>query len=503
MMVGARETGEVAATRPLTKGDEGTAERPLVPRLWLAGFACTLLLMARRIDATPEYGLVFNEMLVRLLHGQFDIPASVIGSEAFVYNGRTYAYFGVFCALLRLPLLLTGHIGVDMTKASVLGAAALSLLARLAATDLALNSAEGLSQRMRMVLLGAVAVGGESLQYLHPSIYQEVCAWGAALASVFVWLAVRRIFGADRRAGLHYAGMALAAGLALICRVSFGLGLYAALGLMLAVEAWRGGARLPSLRTLAPAALVLALFAGVAGGVNAARWGDPLTFIPVRYQLAQARHAPDRLERLKRVGAVNLRRAPFALQYYFTPVWMIGDGKGGLLFQQTQVELFDSVELPPSSFLLSDPVICVLAALGLWTLARRRDRTPEPLLATAAVAGLACPAAVMLTAISLTFRYRMDFYPLLDLAACVGAAALRIDPAREPVRRFDYMARVGALASVATLALYAYSPFGPAVDLDMRRGWIQPLIEHAHGRFAYIGHLLPDGRRVDLPTNGR
>jgi hypothetical protein len=475
------------------------SDRRQLPLVWAAGLAVAVLLVFNKVDSTAQYGLVFNQMLVRLLHGQFDLPASTIGSEAFVYKGRTYAYFGIFCALLRLPLLLTGQIGLDMTKASMIAAAALSLGARLAAANLAMNRAQGLSRELRLILLGAVAFGGESLQYLRPGLFQEVCAWGAALASVFVLLAVRRIIEPDRKAALLYAGMALTAGLALICRVSFGLGLYAALGLMLALEAWRRRAQLMDLRALAPAALILAVFMATAGAVNVARWDDPLAFVPVRYQLAQAQLAPDRAVRLARYGEANLRREPFALQYYFAPIWALRDGSGKLLFRQTQLDLFDSVELPPSSFLLSDPVVCILAALGLWSLARRPARLPDAALARCALVGLACSAGVMLLAISLTFRYRMDFYPALDLAACLGLAGMRLKPGAQPARPLLYLAVGGAVISLVSLLLYDYTPLGPALDLDMRHGWPTPILDSVQKHDPHIGHLLPDGRRLPVP----
>jgi hypothetical protein len=474
-------------------------DRTQVAFFWAVGAACAIFLIARSVDTTA-FGLVFNDMLGRLLHGHFDVDPTTIKGEAIVYKGRTYAYFGIFCALLRLPLLLTGRLDVDVTKLSMMFAATLSLGARLAAASLAMKRAEGLSRELRLIILGALAFGGESIQYLRPTIYQEVCCWGAALAAVFVLLAVRRIFGPDGKTGRLYAGMALVAGLALLCRVSFGLGLYAALGLMLCVEAWNRRAHLLSLRTLAPAAVILALFVGLACGVNAARWDSPLTFVPVRYQLYIQRLLPDRVDRLDHYGEVNLRRAPFALQYYFAPIWVLHDRKGDMLFQQTQVELFDSAELPPSSFLLSDPVVCVLAAFGLWALARRPDRIPRAAHASATVLGLACPAVVMLLTISVTFRYRMDFYPVLNFAACLGAAALRLEPARQPNRLFLYLAALGAGVSLFSLMLYSYAPFGPAADLDMRGGWLTPIREVRQGLNPSIGHLLPDRRRLPVPV---
>ncbi len=400
----------------------GSLDRLLPLALWAVGLVYAMALLSPQGNSTPQYALVFNDMLVRLLHGRFDIDPGVIGAEAFQYKGHAYAYFGVFCALLRLPLLATGHIGSDFTAASMMLAAGVSLGARLAALNLAMRRATGLSTAFRLIVLGAAAFSGESVQYLHPSLFQEVVSWGAALASVFVWLATCRLFGPEGKAGRTYALMALVAGLALLCRVSFGLGLYAALGLMLCVEAWRSRAQLAGLSRLAPAALVLALFLTAAGTVNEARWDNPLSFVPLRYQTILHGLYPDREPRLERYGEFNLRRLPFALQYYFAPIWVLQDGQGRMWFQQQQVELFEDVELPPSTFFLSDPVVCILAGLGLWTLARRPGRLPDPALASAALAGLALPAALMLVAIILALRYRMEFYPVLDLAACIGLA---------------------------------------------------------------------------------
>lgn len=480
----------------------GERERLHLQLMWAGGVVVAALLIVLKVNASASNGLVFNEMLTRLLHGRFDIAPSVIGEEGIAYHGRTYAYFGIFCALLRLPLLAIGLIALDVTKVSIIAAAAVSLGARLLALDLALRRARGVSPRLRLILLAAVAFGGESLQYLRPSIFQEVCCWGDALAAVFGLLAVRRIVGGDGRTLRLYAGMAAIAGLGLLCRVSCGLGLYAALGLMLCVEAWRGRARLLALRPLAPAVLILALFAGAACGVNYARWQSPLTFVPLRYQLMSSRFEPDRVERLDRYGEINPVRIPLALQYYFAPAWMLQDGKGQLLFQKTQLRLFDCVELPPSSFFLSDPVVCVLAGLGLWSLARRRVKVPEPMLAAGAALGLAAPAAVMLLAISLTFRYRMDFYPLLDFAACLGAAGLSLDPLRQPIRKSLYAAAGGAVVSVVTLTLYCYAPFGSALDQDLSRGWLGPIIDQAHGRDPFVGRMQPDGHRILVPHGG-
>src|SRR5262245_40871748 len=50
-------------------------------------------------------GLEFNDMLLRMLRGDFTIDPAIIGVEALVVNGKTYTYLGVFPAVIRLPLL--------------------------------------------------------------------------------------------------------------------------------------------------------------------------------------------------------------------------------------------------------------------------------------------------------------------------------------------------------------------------------------------------------------
>ncbi len=51
----------------------------------------------------PEmFDRVFDNMLVHLLHGEFTVDRSIIDYEAFTRNGKTYSYFVIFPAQLRL-----------------------------------------------------------------------------------------------------------------------------------------------------------------------------------------------------------------------------------------------------------------------------------------------------------------------------------------------------------------------------------------------------------------
>jgi hypothetical protein len=148
------------------------------------------------------------------------------------------------------------------------------------------------------------------------------------------------------------AGMALVAGLALLTRVSTGMGLYAATGLLLA-------------------ALVII-------------------------------DAVIRNESASRRGADRLLAAVLSFQGT--------DGK--LLFEPEQTRLLDSVELPHSSFFLTDllPIVfIVFLAASILHAQSLRPISLWRLLALAA--GLALPCVLMLTAISMHYRYRMEWRP--------------------------------------------------------------------------------------------
>jgi hypothetical protein len=58
-----------------------------------------------RIFAPEMLDKVFNSMLVNLFHGDFTIDRKAINFEASIRDGKTYTYFGVFPALLRVAAI--------------------------------------------------------------------------------------------------------------------------------------------------------------------------------------------------------------------------------------------------------------------------------------------------------------------------------------------------------------------------------------------------------------
>jgi hypothetical protein len=432
--------------------------------------------------------------------GKFDVDPEAIDAEGFDLDGRTVSYFGIFCAVLRIPLvLLPGFAKTDVTGWSCLIAVwlaawfqwrtiALSWRAKPGQNALGQNAlgqnalgqnalgqnvldqnalnqsvdndAIASSRRAWLTagLLISVFLGGHHVQFLRASIYQEPINWAFAFAMAFVWLITRGSTlpgGFDRKT---LSSMAVCAGLALLTRVSFGIGLYAALGLFLLI-------RVPPRSWIAPACVLL-MFIVLTGIVNQGRWGSPFTFADFSRFNLSLDATPERLGHLAAYGTFHPARIWLGLSYYFVPVWTWIRADGHVLFAESQSTYMDAMELPPGSFFLTDPFVLGLAAVGVFAI---RDRGRAALLL-----GLSVPPVLMLCAISMAHRYRMEFYPLLFCAALFGIET--ISRWASTTRRFRIAVitsvLVGVIASHGMAVLEARSPWGPGEFYLERYGLI-------------------------------
>ena len=441
------------------------------------------MIASMRLHSLEYTDLTFNSMIDHLLRGEFDVDPDVIGAEGFHRGSRVYAYFGIFCALIRAPLMLIpGGLRFDLTPLScllaVIGAAAIKL--KTLGVVYRASRLSPLRETLYWALALSILLGGAQIQFLRPSMYQEVCLWAGLQAAIFVYFAVRGVV-ADAFKTSALCFMAALAGLALLTRVSVGLGLCAALGLLLLTGLRRELAtsgkgvapgrpfhtRLMSGGLVWPA-LVLLAFVTVTGWINYERWGDPLAFSGSDYLMTK--YFPDRMPRLAAYGLFNVARIPFGLGYYFFPIWLIRRSDGFLLFEEHQQRLIDATELPAGSFLLTDPLLLLLGAFFVWSffVGRRGDPGLDRVRTLAIMLGLSAPCALMLTFISMNFRYRMEFYPLMEFGAFAGfltlcRSELSIAAANWMRGVSVALAAVGIFASAGSLVLYAVSDFGPPI----------------------------------------
>lgn len=437
--------------------------------------------------------LVFNSMLHHLAHGQFDVDPNVVGDEGFLRNGHVYSYWGITCALIRLPLFLFHRLDLDVTMWSCLVAVCLIGLTRVRAVLLLRRycGSTPLSERPFALMLAYIVLGGVAVGYLKSSTYQEVIFWAIALAEIFVYFAIKGLMsGQFTLATLSW--MALAAGLATLTRISTGMGLCAAFGLLLfvlLVEEFRARRAVLMRRFLVPA-VILSTFLIVVGTVNYFRWGKATTFADFTVYLGY-NDIPDGAARARMhlYGNFNVARVPFGLSYYFLPIWALRGANGHLLFESTQSRLL-TAELPPSSFFLTDllpMVFIIFFAMDLWgarpissasmghatTFARfvdprRSSRSFSYSEGIAVAIGLAIPCVLMVTAIYMAYRYHMEFYPEIDFVAFFGLYATVSNPTLlvrfNRCRRWILAAAIISIVSAFSfLVLYWVSGWGSAV----------------------------------------
>ncbi len=409
-----------------------------------------------------EYGLVFNSMLDHVLRGRFDIDPAIVGNEGYVRDGLTYSYWGIFCAFLRLPLLLVpGGMRLDVTVLSCWLGASLAAAAKIHGLFWVRRNAEQTRHAgfLFLCLLACFMAGGPLVANLAPTIYSEPIFWAYALATMFVVTSVQG-FVLGQFSTMRLCLIALLAGLCLLARSATGIGLYLALAVLLLARLLRDrSVGAPGL--LLPALIALAAV-GVTTIVNAGRWGSPFTGQDLAgYVMLHSE--PQGVGVLARHGMFSASRIPLALQYYFLPLWPLRDSSGELVFAAAEQDLFYTVELPPSSLLLTDLLPFVLGVTLLGALLRGRIAFPRWTIFVFTSALLAPPGVVLLYW-ALTDRYRIEFAPALDAVALLAAAIPQVQHSLSATRLRRYLLLAATLVSVGatfiTLVLYRLAFYG-------------------------------------------
>lgn len=440
-----------------------------------------------RMFQPVDIGLTFNSMLDHLRHGQFDVGPDAVRFEGFYRDGKTYSYWGIFCALLRLPLLLIPNgLSLDVTYLSCLVAATTGAGVKLLTLRM-------LVRRLPAALIVSVAVyvvfSGQYFGFLKATVYEEILLWAGTIASAFLLLALRGLTKGRFSPSLLF-GMATLAGLGLLCRVTFGIGLYGALGLLLLKLLFDSQGRSLIDRGWVGAVLILIGFMVITGTVNYFRWGSPLTFVDNSGYVMNSNY-PDRRVREALYGSFNIRRIPYSLDYYFGIFWTLRN-ETGFLFSEAHNRLYDVIELPQSSFLLTDLFAFACFVSGA-VLAHRQTTVSERWIFAALFGGFTVQSALLLCAISTAYRYRQDFYPLIDLLIFSGLIMLgRVSFSQRNTLRAGLAAAmlVSIVSAHVSLGLYKLSPLG-MYSLNVPGSLNDYYVEQFQRRFgrAFSNHL--------------
>lgn len=385
-------------------------------------------------------GAIFNAQAVAILAGEMHLDPAVLGDEAFVHDGRHYTYFGIWPALLRLPLL--PFLDRDWTALSCALAASIATVFLLLTLRKAAESPRS-SWPLRIMLLAMattfVASGPQLELTAKPTVYVEAILWAYAFACAFIWNAFPLALGKTVTPA-RIAGLGALAALALQAKVTTGISLYAACGLMELCALWRarGVGTTSVIRLLAACALPLALGVLVAGSVNYARWGNPFEFADLSRNVFYSNDEA-RSSRLRTYGTFEIERIPHALKYYFTPDSFYAarraeHGRGDI------TRLFDKAEGPPSSQFENK---LAWWALGLVTLHGQwrmfRSGTGLRLFAIATLLSFALAPAIILSYGYLAFRFGAEFAPIAVLVALFSIRVMGRTNTSKPLSRFTML----------------------------------------------------------------
>jgi hypothetical protein len=410
----------------------------------------------------PEDFCGFYDALARsIIHGHLDVPRTAIGVEAFTFEGKTYGYFGIGPALLRIPLILIfPQMDGLWSRLLILIAACISLtcayrIMRMIRLDAAANTR---FQRVLHSLFILTAGVGSTTVFLvgRSYAYHEALMWSGAFALLFA-CTILRYFSRPRGSLLALAGAF--AFMSFHCRPTVGAGALLAVTGLAAILIWRVIAKpkaAQSFLALGPVAapvrhaliatIIVAITLSTYFGVNYAKFR---TFgaVPLRYYDFYAQF-PKRLEATEG-KQIHLKNIPTGLATYFGVHGVRLKNKFPWFYMEEEATFIGS----PANDLIEEfstvpismPALTLLALIGATALALgsnqilRRARLPA--------VTLFMGGGIMLATVGITERYLHDLYPALVIAAAAGVA--RIESSRRNVTLTGLL----AMLSVISVAL--------------------------------------------------
>ena len=377
-------------------------------------------------------GLLFNDMAWHLLRFDFTISPDVVREEAFVRDGVTYTYFGIFPAVLRVPFILFGRPDLPLSKLSCWLALSMSAMLQ---TSIVLRICTTLPvSRLRVGLvltgLAALLLTGPQLGLTFTAwVYNEPILWGGVFVLLFIRTAVFCTTSGTQPDAKGWLRMGLFCGAALNTRptdaVAIAVGITAAV-LVFSVPLVWGSRRATAYAEWIGDALRASVLCGcaflplgaIAFFVNWNRWGNPFEFMPEAYAV-QFLADPRRMRVLNEVGSFNFVHIPLAASYY-----LLGMPRyPGMA--ETLDRLFDSAGYPRSILMLTSTTAIGLTVYGVgaWARSCYNSRAVRQIgFVAAIVAGLTSVGQLLLLSY-LNYRYRYAFVPLLTVGVSLGVVA--------------------------------------------------------------------------------
>lgn len=479
----------------------------LVPYLWVLTVMWNSSPSLSR--TVPPHRLLSNfyELQGRaLLAGHLYVPNGSLGEEAFLHDGHQYMYFGLFPALLRLPVLLVTHaLDGRMTAFSILLAWIVTGLTSgviLWRCRVALRGTSGLGtvEAVTYGVLFAAVLGGSALVNLaaNPWVYSEDIAWAVAL-SLVATIAMSALLA--RPSWGRVTALFLAVLAVNLTRGTVGFAWSAG---AVAAGAWLGWQRRkgdpPNLWLPTIVAGVVPLV--VSFGISWLKFGV-INGYPLQDQVWYRTH---HVAGINHGHYFSLNYLPTGLSTYF--------GSLGVHFSSVfpyftlpqypvqgaaHTVLFGSEQM--TSVTGSMPLLLILTLVGLYGIVRPSSPRSVHLLGIPFVAA-ALPAGALLIFGFLDNRFVGDFLPVLMIGTAVGMAV-----AWQYAASLGRWARGCFLGIVVLVSVYSVAVnFGTSVTPN---GWWSPqqaaAFVHAQQRMAGLLGSPPSDNvvhRTSLPRSG-
>ena len=436
-----------------------------IPYLWVLW-----VLWSGTIKPTRSVGPsnFYDMQASAILHGTLVLANGSLGIEAFLHDGHSYTYFGIFPSLLRIPFIATIHHGGQYTAPSMLvawiatGVFSALLLWRirtLARGDAPLGRLEAAAYGLFMLSI----LSGSVLLFLasDPWVYHEDLAWGVALTVGSMWALLEVMVRPRWWRILIAGGLILCANLN---RLTTGWGCTIAAFMVAAWFALSKDQR--ENRRYALPAFLAGLIPLIASSiVNELKFGLPFG-LPMADQVWTHVNAHRRYFLAHNGGkAFSVSFLFTTLPTYFTPfglrfsslfpyIWApaaTGLDHGSVVFDQTYAS---------SSITSSMPLLFVLGTWGVITSLRPR---PYGRLNYTRFLILAAGASVVGVVLwgYIADRYMTDFMPLLIVGGAVGLVDLCRRLERRPKiarRSWFVLIGVGALFGLIVNFALAIAP---------------------------------------------
>jgi hypothetical protein len=400
-----------------------------------------------RLFEREQFCGFYDAQALSILNGHLDVPRAAIGCEAFTFEGKTYGYFGITPALLRIPLLIVfDEMDGLWSRLMMLIACGINLLCAYKILRL-LRRARPIDTRttraLHSLFILCAGIGSTNIFLVGRSFtYHEAIIWAGAFALLFTWT-VLNYFARPR--GRLLALAALFAFMSFHSRPTVGAGVLLGLGAITAILIWRRLINRDAARsslgfeaTKNPMShaliglIAIFLTVGVYFGINYAKFhtfnGVPLQYydfyklIPIRMQLTGGRQI--HFENIPTTVATYLGGSGgFAINTQFPWIFLT---TRPVIIGSPAIDIVEGYSSYPASM----PALCLLAVAGVVALVRGTDRTTRSLRLPALAVLIG--GGIMLTTVGITERYLHDFYPALILLGAVGVA--RIEAAPNAVR---------------------------------------------------------------------